>query len=93
MMNICNLEQFIAKLRAIQMHLESLYATHFEGFQKQRDKTDVEVIGNKLNSGYQEIIPLMNLITQFVKFRHQDNDSFRDFQVSFDSQLDGFCQF
>jgi hypothetical protein len=38
MINIHNPVQFMAELKAIQMHLESLYAAHREGFHKLLDK-------------------------------------------------------
>jgi hypothetical protein len=90
MLNIGNPGQFMAELKSIQIYFELLYSAHIEGFHKRIDMNDVNVVFNTLNSVYQAIIILMHLVTQLVKFKHQNSGGFFDFQISFESRLDNF---
>jgi hypothetical protein len=54
---------FMGELKVVQLHLESLYSAHVEGFHKKLDSKGINAIFNIVASGYRATIPSINLAT------------------------------
>jgi hypothetical protein len=77
-------------MKAIRIHLENLYSARIVDMHKNFDANDINIVFNSLESGYQAIIPLINLATQVIELNNVIRGNHAELEICFGRKLDGF---